>query len=323
MNGRALSLACTALTVVAAPTAHAQTVWDGSSSTDWFTAANWSAGVPISVIDTTMDTTAPNPTVISGGAAASRMTGIGNAAATSGQVTVTGVGASWTVSNTFNVGGSGNGALIVQNGGQMRGGATVGGATVAANPGSTGTVTVTGVGCYFEPRARLVVGAAGNGALIVSNGGQVAAYSAGDVAYFAGSTGNVTVDGLGSRFDASGSVFRVGVGGNATLNILNGGAVQSGDNSIVGDNLGSTGTVTISGAGSRWGSRDFLRLGRAGSGTLTVQDGAGVGVRFLILAEESGSVGTLNFGAAAGAPAAGPPGTFFFWRRSCSFEALG
>ena len=177
MNGRALWLACTALTVVAAPTAHAQTVWDGSSSTDWFTAANWSAGVPTSVIDTTMDTTAPNPTVISGGAAASRMTGIGNAAATSGQVTVTGVGASWTVSNTFNVGGSGNGALIVQNGGQMRGGATVGGATVACrHPGSTGTVTVTGVGSLLMNRAPGLSSApAGNGALIVSNGGQVAA----------------------------------------------------------------------------------------------------------------------------------------------------
>ena len=62
MNRRVLWLACTALTTVAAPSAHAAD-WTGVVSNDWFTGGNWSAGVVPGGGDlVVVDTTVPNPT---------------------------------------------------------------------------------------------------------------------------------------------------------------------------------------------------------------------------------------------------------------------
>jgi len=45
--------------------------WIGGTSTDWFTAGNWSAGVPTRSAAVTIDTATPNPTVIGGAAQSS------------------------------------------------------------------------------------------------------------------------------------------------------------------------------------------------------------------------------------------------------------
>src|SRR6266511_1631412 len=47
--------------------AQAQTSWTGTTSTNWFTISNWTAGVPTGGGDTAIiDTVTPRPTVISG-----------------------------------------------------------------------------------------------------------------------------------------------------------------------------------------------------------------------------------------------------------------
>jgi hypothetical protein len=79
------------LTALSAGSAVAQT-WNGTVSTDWTNAANWTGGVPTSG-DVTINTSAPNPAVL----------GVGSAASAT--------------SNALNVGtGGGSGRLTIQNG---------------------------------------------------------------------------------------------------------------------------------------------------------------------------------------------------------------
>ncbi|WP_426062168.1 ice-binding family protein [Hymenobacter sp. B1770] len=59
---------------LAAPVA-ASTVWLGNRTTDWFTATNWSAGVPSSILDASIPTnTSPYPLIATGNAAANNLT---------------------------------------------------------------------------------------------------------------------------------------------------------------------------------------------------------------------------------------------------------
>jgi hypothetical protein len=52
--------------------AQAQTIWTGSVSTDWFTAGNWTAGVPTATTDVTIPTSVPNGPTIAAGTATAR-----------------------------------------------------------------------------------------------------------------------------------------------------------------------------------------------------------------------------------------------------------
>jgi hypothetical protein len=85
------STALVAVSTLFAPAmpAQAQTNWTASAmSTDWFTAGNWSAGVPTVGVSATLDTVTPNPTVIGSGAAASLLILVGNQ--DTGQLTIQG-----------------------------------------------------------------------------------------------------------------------------------------------------------------------------------------------------------------------------------------
>ncbi|WP_201415031.1 autotransporter domain-containing protein [Mesorhizobium sp. J8] len=105
--------------------------------------------------------------------------------------------------------------------------------------------------------------------------------------------------------DAKGYVIVVGNSGAGSLTIQNGGAVSD-TYAYVGYGAGSTGTVTVDGAGSTWTSLGILAVGALGSGTLTVQNGGLVDVFATLVADLPGSDGTLNIGAASGQTAAAP-----------------
>jgi T5SS/PEP-CTERM-associated repeat protein/autotransporter-associated beta strand protein len=86
----------------------------------------------------------------------------------------------------------------------------------------------------------------------------------------------------------------VGFTGHGTLNILNGGSVSSGMGIIAVD-PGSTGAVTVNGAGSGWTTAGDLYVGNSGSATLTILNGGGVstgGSSYLGIA--SGALGTAT-----------------------------
>ncbi len=75
------------------------------------------------------------------------------------------------------------------------------------------------------------------------------------------------------------------------LTVNNGATVSSllGD---IGNSSGSTGTVTVDGAGSTWTNSTTLTVGRLGSGILTIQNGG------LVIANTSSSIGTFFSGTA-------------------------
>ncbi|MPZ37013.1 MAG: hypothetical protein GEU95_02935 [Rhizobiales bacterium] len=223
----ALALA-SALTAMTGPAA-AQN-WIGMTSTDWTVGSNWDSGVaPTSTTDAFIDTTAFNRTVIGVSGAVNATSGIihiGDANGSSGNLTIQ------------------NGATLTTSG--SRG-------VIAANPGSNGVVTVTGVNSSWTISGILSVGSEGTGSLTIAGGGAVTSAS-GRVGSAAGSTGSITVTGAGSTWSNSGSLTVGGGfsgGGTGTLTIADGGMVDVGGGAgtvVVGGLVGSTGTLNIGAA---------------------------------------------------------------------------
>jgi T5SS/PEP-CTERM-associated repeat protein/autotransporter-associated beta strand protein len=120
----------------------------------------------------------------------------------------------------------------------------------------------------------LSVGETLNGTMTINAGSDVT-NTDGFVANLAGSTGSVTVHGVGSTWNNSGNL-RMGNGGNGTLNITGGGTVTvtgADHHGRLGNLVGGTGTATVDGAGSTWTSDNFILVGREGTGTLNIQNG--------------------------------------------------
>lgn len=280
------------------PVAQAATItWDGgASTTSWFDAANWSGNaVPMSADETRIDTS--------------------------------GVTASTSDANTaqLHVGYSGTGTLTVNNGGEV---ASTGNVYAGSNVGSTGTINVTGADSTLTSGGAIVIGHSGTGTLTVSNGASVT--SASGYNFYVGwaNSGNLSVSSGGT---VSTYWFAVGAGasvssaftitdslstltsstyvvagnyGQGSANILNG-ALVSGRYGLIGNAGGSTGQVLVSGLGSMWNSTSYMVVGNAGTGTLTVSaSGAVSATGNVTIANQSGSTGTLNIGAAAGDAAA-------------------
>ena len=64
--------------------------------------------------------------------------------------------------------------------------------------------------------------------------------------------------------------------------------------------------MTVTGAGSTWSNVFGVNIGNRGTGTLTIADGGIVAAGPVVIANNAGSIGTLNIGAGAGDPAAAP-----------------
>jgi T5SS/PEP-CTERM-associated repeat protein/autotransporter-associated beta strand protein len=308
--------------VLATSTPSRATDWTGANSTDWFAAGNWSAGVPTSAVDANIDTSTPNATVVGAtgaqantlfvgnsgtgaltirnGGTVSDFTGyLGNAGST-GTATVDGAGSAWTNSGNLLVGLAGTGTLTIRNGGTVSNNYGI----LGFNAGSTGTATVDGAGSAWTNSADLYVGYTGAGTLTIQNGGAVS-NNFGFLGGTPGSTGTATVDGAGSAWTNSSNLY-VGLSGTGTLTIRNGGAVSN-TAGYLGNVAGSTGTVTVDGAGSTWTNSSNLYVGYDGAGTLTIANGGAVSAAAgMTIAQNSGSTGTLNIGAATGQAAAAP-----------------
>ena len=141
----------------------------------------------------------------------------------------------------------------------------------------------------------------GTGSLTISGGGVVKGVR-GYLGYKSGSVGTATVTGAGSLWDVTGTnmwegLLYVGYKGTGTLTIADGGVVEGGDvgangtgsltikaggmlksdYGYLGNSSGSTGTATVTGAGSRWVT-SMLDVGNWGTGSLTIADGGLVSV---------------------------------------------
>lgn len=274
----------------------------------------------------------------SGGTFTGRLGLIGDDAGTVGAVTIDGANSSLnfvgrdTVDNSrasITVGDDGVGTVDITNGGTLRvNGATVpgrasvvniGGGLFSADGVGDGTVNVDGAGSQLlhesDGLAFVRVGNKGVGRLNVTNGGDVIVSDLDKLARFevglgVDADGTVTVDGAGSSVSA-GVDTRIGVAGDGTLNIRNGGAFDSA-RMFMGSNLGSTGQVSVDGAGStldllgtdEFGNGPVAIVGLGGTATMDVTDGATVNI------DTNGEIvtGTLNGGFLVGGTSSAPTG---------------
>ena len=296
---------------------------------DWTTPGNWDTNtVPGATDDVVINNAAINPAVIESYAATVQNATIGNAggkgvlilnggsldgvngvvgadAGSTGEVTLKGLDAAWTNTDTLIVGGSGTGTLTILEG------------TTASNTdgvignaaGSIGTVVVDGklgnVSSTWTNTGVLIVGGAGTGTLVISNGGLVNS-GLSMVGATTGAVGTVTVDGAGSTWVSTGGLIVGGninnsSGGNGTLTISNGGTVTSPGGGAVGYSVDSTGKATVTGAGSSWTSPGALFVGFDGNGTLNISAGGKVSGDDLLVGTNAGSAGAITVDGAGSA----------------------
>jgi T5SS/PEP-CTERM-associated repeat protein len=165
------------------------------------------------------------------------------------------------------VGVSQSGNLLIDTGSTFATGRILGGGSdpiIGLNSGSTGAVTVSGVGSTWI--GSLTVGWDGSASLLIADGAMVS--GGGIIGLNSGSTGAVTVSGTGSTWIGDADV---GWSGSGSLLIANGGAVTGYGQIAV--STGSSGVVTVSGAGSAWTTSGQLLIGAFGTGRLNILDG--------------------------------------------------
>jgi len=109
-------------------------------------------------------------------------------------------------------------------------------------------------------------------------------------------TGDVDPGGAATQPDPwnVGGNLEVGNYGDGTLNVTDGGMVSN-TYGYIGVESGSTGEVTVTGAGSRWNNSSHLLVGKNGHGTLNITDGGTVQVEWdTRVAWQPDSVGTIR-----------------------------
>jgi T5SS/PEP-CTERM-associated repeat protein/autotransporter-associated beta strand protein len=294
LNRRSKLSLCLVATILAAllsvPSLSAQTVWtDGTG--DWFSARNWSAGVPSSSVSAQINN-GGTAQITAGGAAVGSIT-LGLALSDSGTLSTSGSGNLDATSGIFFIGESGTGVVNITAGGVVSGDRFI----MGDNAGSTGTATVSGSGSMWTNNATCDVGFSGNATLSITDGGSVSA-PAGTVAENPTSTSTATVDGTGSAWTLI-STLTVGGNGTATLNIKNGGTVlgtgPTFGGGVIGNNPGAQGTANLDGVGSNWTMSGPLAIGgNGGAGTLHITNGAAVSSSYGILADANGATGTVT-----------------------------
>ncbi len=292
----------------------------GNNNLGSLAAPGWST-----VDDVSVGYTGPGTMDITAGGAVNNANGyIGDGATGQGTVTVSGSDGSgnastWTNNGNLVVGQDGSATLNIQNGGVVNNAYGY----VGAGATGVGNVTVTGQGSTWNNSGQTIIGDLGTGALSILNGGVV---NTGTTATLGNQSdpsgtgaGTVTVSG----HDASGNAStwnianQILVGGaddvnsRGTLNILNGGVVNSGQG-VIAWGIGSQGDVTVSGRdtnghASTWKAENNIYVGFNGNGTLKVLDGAAVttsaaggGAAAVYIGYFAGSTGAVTVASSTG-----------------------
>ncbi|WP_296592964.1 autotransporter domain-containing protein [Methylophaga sp.] len=144
------------------------------------------------------------------------------------------------------------------------------------------------------------IGNVNSGSLDIFGGGQLESFYNNVIGGNAGSSGAVTVDGIGSSWQLAGSSasLDVGASGEGILTITNGGEVLNADSFLstsIGDNAGSSGTVTVNDAGSKLTNINAgIFVGNTGNGTLNILNGGSVSNTFGSVGRLSGATGTVT-----------------------------
>jgi T5SS/PEP-CTERM-associated repeat protein len=189
------------------------------------------------------------------------------------------------------VGYGAGGTLEVLSGAQFAMAATIPSALIAVGylAGSNGKLLVSGAGSdLVGDNNQAVIGYSGTGSATISSGGTISTgapsssptHSAVFAGYAAGSVGTIVVENASSTWIARGD-FDVGDYGKGSLLVESAGKISSGNyNGVVGlvagNQSGGSGTVTVTGVGSKITNSGHFIVGNYGIGTLTVSTGATV-----------------------------------------------
>ncbi|MCK1719897.1 autotransporter domain-containing protein [Bradyrhizobium sp. 141] len=165
---------------------------------------------------------------------------------------------------------SGTGAVMVESGTTtFTGQNTYGNGTFIKG----GTLEVSGPSGAINSGAAVAVGtlAGSTGTLKVTGGGTVTGNN-GLIGSAAGATGAATVSGAGSIWTST-AFLAVGDTGNGSLTIANGGTVIGNTSASIGSGAGTTGSVTVTGANSRFFGNSSIAVGLQANGSLLVEAG--------------------------------------------------
>lgn len=186
---------------------------------------------------------------------------LGDAAGTSGVVTMDTSTARWNQTGTLVIGDSGAGAVSTS--ARLQAGVAI----LAHNPGgSSGALNVIGSNGSAS-FTDLTVGRFGLATMTISGGGRVSTTGSRAIVA-AANISNGRVDVIGSQWSNSGTL-EIGLNGNGILSISDGGVVSS-FQAILG--MAGTGTVNVTGADSRLSCSGTLQVGGAGNGRLRITD---------------------------------------------------
>lgn len=173
---------------------------------------------------------------------------------------------------------------------------------VGSAQGETASGQVSGIGTSLNVSGTLSVTGYGNVSLSIVNGGRVNV--GGDVvvgdtpSVIAGPENSLTVSGAGSSLHVGGAV-NIG----DLLSITEGGVAHGSQVMLgTGDPGSNTARVLVDGAGSLLNIAE-VNVGYVGNGTLTVSNGARIGLAAggsVVHVGQNGAQGTVNIGAAAG-----------------------
>lgn len=211
--------------------------------------------------------------------------------------------ATWAADTSVYIGNTGVGTLDITNNSDV----TCGFFGLGYQTGSSGEVTVDGAGSTVTTTTGIFcVGVYGNGTMNITNGAEVNS-GYGSLGWFEGSLGEVLVDGVGSKwtlgrnpYTAPEDIGQLNVGklsgGCGNLKVINGGEVSC-EMVYIGEyHASSVGKVTVSGAGSKLVSGDFVRIGiHEGSGTLIIiNDGLVIAEGYLLIESTPGNNSHIN-----------------------------
>lgn len=308
---RAFFRFCALLVVIngAASVLAATDVWITSGSGSYSDGANWSLGVPgasdnviFSQAGVTYTVTFPGQAVVLGTKNyASSGAAIGSNTVTFAQSTSPFFAGSTYTVPSLSVGGPSGAPAILNTSLQtlFAGTALIG--LGASQPGTVnvtgGAMNVTGSSADYE----LVVGNDGSGSVLrVQAGAQLNVNGASGNAVLgksAGVLGTVNITGTGSIWnntsDDDMAPLAIGGFGTGTLNITSGGQVND-FAAFIAKEAGSTGSVSVDGAGSTWTNRGTLLVGDGGLGSLTISNGGHVNDDSSVVGSTPGATGTVT-----------------------------
>jgi T5SS/PEP-CTERM-associated repeat protein len=206
--------------------------------------------------------------IVNGGIVSNAYSTIASNTDSIGSVLVSGSNSKWLNITSLTVAGAGTGTLQITSGASVENESS----SIGSNSGSVGEVTVSG-GSAWTIAEALLVGSGGTGMLEITGSSTVQTARA-IIGDGGASTGVVLLD--GNSVWTNRGVLEVAHHGTGMMKVMGGAKVTTGYSFVGAGVVGSTGSVLITGADSKWDITLDLVVGHSGMGTLEITAGGKV-----------------------------------------------